>query len=157
MEFHYAPSWNELEINLNLSFYSLSRTLLEDLCPPGSTPGLQRRVWMCLKWRDLFLHNAMFGLNSPKAPPTPQLTSMVASPPSIILKRIFWSSPLFSDWISVTLKEMIFVIGKPPTTTTHNFSQSSDGKRPSLTFLDLPWPSMTFYDLLWPSMTIYDH
>ena len=49
----------------------------------------------------------------------------------------------------------------PPTQpTTHNFShlkrQSSHGKRPSMTFLDLPWPSMTFYDLLWPVMTFYD-
>ena len=45
--------------------------------------------------------------------------------------------------------------------TTNNFSQlkcqSSDGKRPSMTFLDLPWPSMTFYQLLrplWPSMIV---
>ena len=44
--------------------------------------------------------------------------------------------------------------------TTSNFSplkcQSSDGKRPSMTFLDLPWPSLTFHDLPWPSMTFYD-
>ena len=43
---------------------------------------------------------------------------------------------------------------------TNNFShlkcQSSDGKRPSITFLDLPWPSLTFYDVLWRSMTFYD-
>ena len=41
-----------------------------------------------------------------------------------------------------------------PTTTTHNFShmkhQSSDGKRPPMTFHDLLWPSMTFYHLLRP-------
>ena len=50
-----------------------------------------------------------------------------------------------------------------PPTTTHNFShvkfQSSDGKRPSMIFLDLPWHSITFYDLLPPSkicMTFYD-
>ena len=41
---------------------------------------------------------------------------------------------------------------------THNFShlkcQSSDGKRPSMTFHhDLPWHFMTLYDLLSPSMT----
>ena len=45
----------------------------------------------------------------------------------------------------------------PP--NTPNFShlkcKSSDGKRPSMTFLDLPWPSMNFHDLLWPSMTFY--
>ena len=46
------------------------------------------------------------------------------------------------------------------TSTTHNFSnlgcQSSEGKRPSITFLDLPWPSLIFHDLSWPSMTFYD-
>ena len=44
-------------------------------------------------------------------------------------------------------------------TTTHNFPhlkcQYSDGKRPSMTLLDLPRPSMTVHDLPWPSMTFY--
>ena len=43
--------------------------------------------------------------------------------------------------------------------TTNNFShlkcQYSDGKRPSMTFLNLPWPPMTFHELLWLSMTFY--
>ena len=47
--------------------------------------------------------------------------------------------------------------GHHPPHPTHNFShlkcQSSDGKRPSMNFLDLPWPSLTILDLPWPSMT----
>ena len=43
----------------------------------------------------------------------------------------------------------------PPTPNfSHLKCQSSDGKRLSMTFHDLPWPSMTFYHLLrplWPS------
>ena len=31
----------------------------------------------------------------------------------------------------------------------------ADGKRPSMTFLDLPWPSMTLHDLPWPFRTFY--
>ena len=50
--------WVEMNLKrIFKSFCPLSRTLLEDSCPPGSTPGLRRRVWICLKWRDLFLHN----------------------------------------------------------------------------------------------------
>ena len=45
-------------------------------------------------------------------------------------------------------------------TTTNNFShlkcQSSDGKRPSMIFIDLHWPSLSFHGLPWPSMTFYD-
>ena len=38
---------------------------------------------------------------------------------------------------------------------SHLKCQYSDGKRPSMTFLNLPLPSMTFYNLLWPSLTFY--
>ena len=51
---------------------------------------------------------------------------------------------------------------QPPTNNfSHQKCQSSERKRPSMTFLDLPWPSktsndlprhsMTFHNLLWPS------